>query len=50
MAEIIRKHHREPKVADVTDDPVCSLMFLIHILAHDTDFPSQEDKYDSFFR
>ncbi|KAL7603365.1 hypothetical protein Lser_V15G19189 [Lactuca serriola] len=49
MAEIIRKHHREPKVADVTDDPVCSLMFLIHILAHDTDFPSQEDKYDSFF-
>ncbi|KAI3767597.1 hypothetical protein L2E82_17844 [Cichorium intybus] len=52
MAEIIRRHHREPKLAskqDVTDDPVCSMMFLIHILAHDNDFPSQDSEHDSFF-
>ncbi|MFS7983578.1 putative sister chromatid cohesion protein Pds5 [Helianthus anomalus] len=43
MAEIIKIRHLEAKVKrDATDNPVCSMIFLIHILAHDTKFPSQD--------
>ncbi|XP_076919857.1 sister chromatid cohesion protein PDS5 homolog B-like [Bidens hawaiensis] len=60
MEEIIKSRHLEAKVArtktvkrDATDNPVCSVMFLIHILAHDTGFPSQdsenEENFGSFF-
>ncbi|KAL4583130.1 hypothetical protein LXL04_007694 [Taraxacum kok-saghyz] len=49
LAEIIRKHHREPAKRDMTDGPVCAVMYLIHILAHHSLFPSQEEQYASFF-
>ncbi|XP_024962740.1 sister chromatid cohesion protein PDS5 homolog A isoform X3 [Cynara cardunculus var. scolymus] len=60
MSEIIRIHHRQAKVPrtsavkrDAADDPVCTVIFLIHILAHDTEFPSQDSEYEeksgSFF-
>ncbi|KAJ9566794.1 hypothetical protein OSB04_002760 [Centaurea solstitialis] len=61
MAEIIRNRHRQDKVPwtsavkrDAADDPVCAVIFLIHILAHDSEFPSEDSEYDeksgSFFR
>ncbi|KAJ0629705.1 putative sister chromatid cohesion protein Pds5 [Helianthus annuus] len=55
MAEIIKIRHLEAKVKrDATDNPVCSMIFLIHILAHDTKFPSQdpenEENSGPFFR
>ncbi|KAI7739411.1 hypothetical protein M8C21_010754 [Ambrosia artemisiifolia] len=49
IAEIIKIRHLEAKVPrtstvkrDATDNPVCAVIFLIHILAHDTEFPSQD--------
>lgn len=61
MAEIIKNRHREAKLPrastvlrDATDNPVCAVMFLFHILAHDNDFPDQnsenEDEFNSFLR
>ncbi|GJS02689.1 sister chromatid cohesion protein PDS5 homolog A isoform X1 [Tanacetum coccineum] len=59
MAEVIRNRYIEEKASrtssskrDATDNPVSSVMFLIHILAHDTDFPADsenEDTISSFF-
>ncbi|PWA56289.1 ARM repeat superfamily protein [Artemisia annua] len=60
MAEVIRNRYIEEKASqtssskrDATDNPVSSVMFLIHILAHDTDFPADsgnEDTISSFSR
>ncbi|KAD2805787.1 hypothetical protein E3N88_39164 [Mikania micrantha] len=56
MAEIIKNRYREAKTPrtstvkrDATDNPVCAVMFLIHILAHDTDFPSQDFENEDYF-
>ncbi|KAI3777313.1 hypothetical protein L1987_47113 [Smallanthus sonchifolius] len=60
IAEIIKTRHIEAKMPrtstvkrDATDNPVCAVIFLIHILAHDSDFPSQdsenEENVGSFF-
>lgn len=53
MAEIIRNRYRQAKVSqtsavkrDAADDPVCAVIFLIHILAHDTEY---EEESTSFF-
>ncbi|KAK1422159.1 hypothetical protein QVD17_25081 [Tagetes erecta] len=57
MEEVIKTRHIEAKVhrsstvkRDATDNPVCAVIFLIHILAHDSDFPSQDSETEESFR
>nr|XP_043616578.1 sister chromatid cohesion protein pds5 isoform X2 [Erigeron canadensis] len=54
MAEIIKSRHKEGTVPwtttvkrDATDDPVCAVIFLIHILAHDNAFSLQDFEHEA---
>lgn len=53
-SDTARVHQTSVMLREVTDSPVYTVVFLIHVLAHDTSFPTiesqDEEVYAQFFR